>query len=125
MEISWYLRAPNVGVCPDWKRGPLSHYCHALSPYQLMLFPAIFLLLILTEAPCLQTVKSTPLEGYLRKEPKGPCNSRLTISLHTIEIKPISSKGTAAVVKNLQQDLPDFSLWQLKGFSLAVKEFLS
>lgn len=80
----------------------------------------MFLLLSVTKVPCLLTMKSTSLEGYLRKEYKGPCNSRFAISLHTIGINSVSSKGTAAVVKNLQQDLVDFFLWQLKGRKVSV-----
>lgn len=80
----------------------------------------MFLLLSVTKVPCLLTMKSTSLEGYLRKESKGPCNSRFAISLHTIGINSVSSKGTAAVVKNLQQDLVDFFLWQFKGRKVSV-----
>lgn len=46
------------------------------------------------------------------------------LSTYNIGIKAISSKGTGAVAKNLQQDLVDFLLWQLRGFSLAIKGFL-
>lgn len=115
METSWYPRAPNVGVWLDWKREPLSHFI-----CQLMLFPLTFLLLTLTRVPCLLTMTSTSLEGYLRKDSKGSCNCRVTVSLHTRGIKPILGKGTAAVVKNLQQDLVAFSFWQLKGRKVSV-----